>query len=245
MSRAESCVPLPTSLKLIFLPASCSIELDTGVGAHDEVEFLVEQLCDVDDLVIDAAYLIAAARRAEQDRLRDAEIDALEEAHIAEVLPAALADHRQDTEFVAVVEHGRQIVGDRQIRGVEIARDDRDRIRVDALTDRAQIGLVGNRRPTTLRSGTPAALRMTRRDGKGYGNHRRGQYANDLKWPNRPPQTPHLHPRPCGRVSLYATHTQHVADPTVAPMFRVSAYALNSHRLIGTVQASVRNLSAM
>ena len=80
---------------------------DAGIRADDEMHLLVVELGDVDDLVVDIADLARAAEGIQQIRLRDAEIDALEEADVADVLAAALADDRQDAEIVAVIEHRR------------------------------------------------------------------------------------------------------------------------------------------
>jgi hypothetical protein len=108
---------------------------DAGVGANDDVHLLVEQLGNVDDLVVDIADFAGAPEGVEQARLGDAEIDALEEADITDVLCTALADDRQDAELVAVIEDGRDVVGDRQIGGVDISRYDRDRVGIYPFTD--------------------------------------------------------------------------------------------------------------
>ncbi len=78
---------------------------DAGIRTDDEMHLLVVELGDVDNLVVDVADLARAAEGVQQIRLRDAEIDALEEANVADVLAAAFADHRQDAEIVAVIEH--------------------------------------------------------------------------------------------------------------------------------------------
>ncbi len=82
------------------------------------MHFFIEQLGHINDFVIDVADLVALPELIENDRLGDAEIDPFEEAHIADILPAALPDHRQDAEILAVVENGREVVRDRQISGV-------------------------------------------------------------------------------------------------------------------------------
>ncbi len=124
---------------------------DAAVRAHDQVHLFIEQLGDVDDLVVDRADLVGLLEIRQQVRLRDAEIDTLEEPHVLDVLPAALADHRQDAEFVAVVEHRRHVVRDRHVGGVGIARHDRDRVGIDALADAAELRLVRQRRAVALR----------------------------------------------------------------------------------------------
>ena len=48
-------------------------------------------------------------------RLGDAEVDSLEEAHVLDVLPATLADNRQNAEVIAIVEDGCHVIGDREI----------------------------------------------------------------------------------------------------------------------------------
>ena len=116
------------------------------------MHLLVEQLGDVDELVVEAADFVVAPERVEQDRLGNSEVDSLEEAHVADVLPAALADDRQHAEIVAIVEHGREVVRDRQVGRIEIAGHDRDRVGVDALPDTAEIRLIGNRQAPGLLS---------------------------------------------------------------------------------------------
>ena len=107
-------------------------------------------------------------------RHRDPEVDPLEIADVADVLLAAAADDRQDAEVVAIVEHGRKIIGDRQPGGVDIARYDRDRIGIDPLAQGPELRLVRQRNET--RPGS-LALRTGRRDGNGCGQRYRGQYA--------------------------------------------------------------------
>jgi hypothetical protein len=127
----------------------------------------------------------------------------LEETDIADVLSAALADDWQDAERIAIVEDGGHVVGDRQIGGVDISRHDRDRVGIYPLTDTSEIWLIRRRLIAAA-----DLLRKSGRDGKGCGEHYRGQYARHLKWPHHgPPQTsPHTHPR-LRRVALYATHS--------------------------------------
>src|SRR5581483_11458961 len=63
------------------------------------------------------------------------EIDAFQEADVPEILPAAFADHRQDTEIVAVVENRGKIVGEGEISGVRIARNDGNRVLIDLIAE--------------------------------------------------------------------------------------------------------------
>ena len=68
--------------------------------------------------------------------LRDAQVDASEVQHIHHVLVAALADDRQHAQLVAVVEHGRHVVGEIEIGAVGIARDHRDGVLVELVAQR-------------------------------------------------------------------------------------------------------------
>jgi hypothetical protein len=108
---------------------------DAGIRPHHQMHLLIEQLGEIDDLVVDRADLAALAHAGEQARTGNGEIDALHEADVADVAAAARAHHRHDAQIVAVVEHEGQLVRDRQIGGTELARDDRDRIVVEALAE--------------------------------------------------------------------------------------------------------------
>ena len=121
--------------EIYFLAGELLDRLDARVGAHDDVHFLIEQFRDVDDLVVDIADFVGLAKFVENDRLGDPQIDPLKEADVADILPAAFADHRQDPEVVTVVENGGQIVGDIQIGAVRIAGHDRNRVGIQTFTD--------------------------------------------------------------------------------------------------------------
>ena len=145
---------------------------DAGIGAHQHVHFIVGKLGDVVDLVGNVAKLARAAEFAEHARDRNAEIDALEIANVADVLRAALADDRQDAEIVAVVENRRQVVGKREPSRVDIAGNDGDRVGVDLGAERAEIGLVRDR---CVAVNDMLLLRKTRRNGNGCGQCRNQQ----------------------------------------------------------------------
>src|SRR5262249_24368934 len=65
---------------------------NVGVGTHCDVHLLTKQLGDVDDLAVETADLVAAPKRVEQIGRGDTQVYALEEANVADVLGAALAD---------------------------------------------------------------------------------------------------------------------------------------------------------
>ena len=164
----------------------------------DQVQLFIEELGDIDDLIVDRTDLIRALEIRQQIRLRDAEIDALEEAHVLDVLAAALPDYRQDAEFVAIVEHRGHVVRDGHIRRVGIARDDRDGIGVDALADAAELWLVRHRRTVALR------VRLT---GKHEREKRDEKKAKRFPRPRmRPPPINH-DLSPFGGSHANATHT--------------------------------------
>ena len=81
------------------------------------------------------ADLVGSAEYAQKIGLRYPDIDALEETNVADVLAAALADDRQHTQVVAIVENRRQVIGDGEIGAVQIARYDGDGIGVDPCAD--------------------------------------------------------------------------------------------------------------
>src|SRR5262249_1488862 len=84
-------------------PAASSAEVDglagqlleganVRVGAHCNVHLLPKELADVDDFTVEIANLVAAPKSIEQIGRRDAQVNALQKANIADVLAAALAD---------------------------------------------------------------------------------------------------------------------------------------------------------
>src|SRR5262249_41882869 len=159
-----------------------------GVGTDEDMHLLAEQPGDIDDPPVKGPKFIAASKRVEEVRLRDTEIDALEEAHISDVLPSILPHQGQDAEVFALVENRRKVMGNRQIGSVESAGDDGDGVGVQTFAKGAEV-LFFRQPPIPI-------LCVGRRDGKGCDEHHRGQYASYLKWPLGPPQTsPHLHPR--------------------------------------------------
>lgn len=108
------------------------------------MHLLVKELGDVRDFVVDRPDLLGHPEFIQEDRLGDAEIDPFQKTDVAQVLPAAFADDRQDAKLVAVVEHRREIVGDRQVGAVDVARNDRDGIGVDPFAiDGFRLGAAG------------------------------------------------------------------------------------------------------
>ena len=76
--------------------------------------------------------------------------------------PPPLPINGQYAKLIAVIEDGGQIVSDRQVRSVEIARDDRDRIGVEALAGGAEFGLVRQRRAERTRDCEKAGSEETK-----------------------------------------------------------------------------------
>ena len=63
--------------------------------------------------------------------------------HVHHVLVAALADDRQHAQLVAVVEHGRHVIGEIEIGAVRVAGDDRDGVLVELVALRRVAGCRG------------------------------------------------------------------------------------------------------
>src|SRR5579871_202026 len=106
------------------------------VGPGDEMDLFIEQLGDVDDLVFGLPHaFIGAAEVVEDAGLRQADVDAAQVAHVADVARAANAGDRQDAQAVIVVEHLGEIVGYLEVGVARIgaAGDDADRILVGLL----------------------------------------------------------------------------------------------------------------
>src|ERR1700739_3829390 len=96
------------------------------------MSFQVEQLGDNDDLAVvrDTKDLIGSAEVVENTGLRETDIDALEDTHVANVLRAPSAHDWQDSEIVSIIEDGCQIVCNLQISRIRarVAGYDRNRI---------------------------------------------------------------------------------------------------------------------
>ena len=106
---------------------------DAGIRTDDEMHFFVVELGDIGERIVDIAELSGLAKRVENDRLRDAEVDAFQIADVTHVLRATLSDNGENAETIVVIEYGRQIIRDRQVSPVWITRDDCDRIGVDGV----------------------------------------------------------------------------------------------------------------
>src|SRR5262249_45939286 len=65
---------------------------DPGIVAHYNMHLLTKQPGDVDDAALKTPDVVAATKRIQKIGLGDAQVDALEEPDIADVLPAALAE---------------------------------------------------------------------------------------------------------------------------------------------------------
>src|ERR1700733_452203 len=106
------------------------------------MHFLVEKLGYVDDFVVDVADLAATAKFIEQNRLCYAEVDAFEEANVANVLAAALSDYRQDAKTITIIEHCAEIGGEPPLRRGRVAKHDRSPLGVQAFAETAKIRFV-------------------------------------------------------------------------------------------------------
>ena len=78
-------------------------------------------------------YRLGAPVELEDVRLHDRDVDAAQQQQILDVAHRALADHRQDTQVVALVEGVGEIRGDAHIGAGDAAGDDPDGGLVDQL----------------------------------------------------------------------------------------------------------------
>ena len=105
------------------------------------MHFLIIETRDVAHPVLDILADFAGLVEVAQDvRLGDAHVDAAQIENVLHILPAALADHRQDAQVVAVVEHCGDVVGDAEIGAVRIAGDQRHGIGVKPVHERVALG---------------------------------------------------------------------------------------------------------
>ena len=65
-----------------------------GIVAHYNMHLLTKQPGDVHDAAVETPDVVAATKRVEKFGLGDAQVHALEEPDITDVLPAALAEER-------------------------------------------------------------------------------------------------------------------------------------------------------
>jgi hypothetical protein len=107
-----------------------------------------------------------------------------------------------------------QLLPTELIRAVTRARSglqDRGHGGVQTFAGFGEITLVRYRQPTGALGGTTELLGLSRN------RQNRCQYANDLKWPARPPQaSPHCIPPNGGPHALRNTHTEGAADPATS-----------------------------
>src|SRR5258707_1977905 len=84
------------------------------------MHLLGKQLGNISDLAVGLAHpFVRTTEIVENAGLREADINALHIAHVANVAGSTDADDRKNTEIVAVVENLRQIVGHLQIGVVD------------------------------------------------------------------------------------------------------------------------------
>ena len=152
------------------------------------MKFLVEEARYVDDLVVDLADLVGPAEYAEQVGLRNADVDALEEADVADVLPAALADDRQHPQIVAIVENGRQVIGDREVGAVQIP-DTRETvlelIRVPIDSGVSWVALRGRSADDASAAHSEIAQMAVIKDAEKPARHRRAQKRSPMVFPSQ------------------------------------------------------------
>ena len=110
--------------------------LDVGnVGPGEDMDLLGEQLGDIGDLVDEVGSELAALGEISEDvGLGDAHVDAAQEHHVPDILGGALAHHGQDAQVLAVVENGRDVGGDLQVRAVGSSGHDGDDVLVQPRT---------------------------------------------------------------------------------------------------------------
>ena len=80
----------------------------------DDVHLVVREAGDVGDLILDPRDLALAADRLDRVGADEGEVDAAQVDEVAHILRRALADHRQDAELIAVVEHRHDVGGELQ-----------------------------------------------------------------------------------------------------------------------------------
>ena len=102
------------------------------IGAHHDVDLLIEQLRHVDDLLHEVrAELAGLGVVLEHVRLGDAHVDAAQEHHVLDVLRHAPADDGQHAEIVAVVHHLGDVRGDGEVGVARAAGHDGDDVLVE------------------------------------------------------------------------------------------------------------------
>ena len=117
------------------------VEAVDVLGDH-QMQLVLKQRRDVGDALVDVgAELARFLEIADDMRMHDPHIDALEIEHVLDVLGAALADDRQHAQLTppgrfAAVEHRRHVVGGVKEAAVGVARDDGDRVGVQGAGQR-------------------------------------------------------------------------------------------------------------
>ena len=155
---------------------------DARPGKH--VHLLVVEPRHVGEPGVDVGAELARLLQVAHDvGLRDAEIDAAQMQDVHHVLVAALADHRQHAQLVAVVEHGRHVVGEIEIGAVRIARHHRHRVLVELVGERCVAGDGRRRRRCGTLGGWHGRLRgrseQLGRDARGERQQRRECHRGD------------------------------------------------------------------
>src|SRR5262249_8088831 len=90
-------------------------------------------------LVLEIAKLAGAAVMAEDVADRESEIDPAQEANIKNVLDRALADHRQNSQLISIIEHRGKITAVCGEDEVGVPGHERERVGVHALGNSLQV----------------------------------------------------------------------------------------------------------
>src|SRR5207248_2259451 len=112
----------------------------SDIRAGHDMNFIVGNLRDVDELILEIAELAAAPKMAEDVADRESEIDLAQEANVTNVLDRTLADHRQDSQLVSVIEHRGEITAVGREDEVWGSGHERERVGIHALGNCPQVG---------------------------------------------------------------------------------------------------------
>src|SRR5262249_52555264 len=109
------------------------------VRARQHVNGVVGDPGDVNDLIGQIGNFAAAANEGHVICRAEADIDALQEPHIANILYPALTDDRQNAQLVGVVEHGGEIIAEFAVNEAGISGHKNKGIGVHTVSDLVHI----------------------------------------------------------------------------------------------------------
>src|SRR5262245_29890073 len=104
------------------------------------MNFIVGDLHDVDELVLEIAKLTGAAIMAEDIADCESEIDPSQEANITNVLHCALAHHRQNSQLVSIIEYRGEISAVCREDEVRVSGHQRECVGVHSIGNCLQVG---------------------------------------------------------------------------------------------------------